>query len=229
MASEEHRTWIKLCGTTSLHDAQLGADAGADALGFIFAPSPRRIDPAAAAEIVAGLPAKIETIGVFVNETPQRVAEIVEQVGLSGVQLHGDETDDVWPEFRRLLDGRRIIKTLQARLLTEGGPRRLGNYVLSECGIDAILLDSGTVGNRGGTGNKFDWHAVQDFACRIRETMPVIVAGGLNSENVVEALRVFQPWGVDVVSGVESAAGRKDETKIREFVAVVRRTGIATK
>src|SRR5271165_2475425 len=110
-------TWIKICATTNLRDAQASVSAGANALGFIFAPSTRRIDVETAAEIIAALPAEIEKIGVFVNETPQRVVQIVEQVGLTGVQLHGDEPVAQLPAYRQTLAGRRLIKTLQAREL----------------------------------------------------------------------------------------------------------------
>ena len=116
-------TWIKFCGTTSLRDALFSVASGADALGFIFAPSPRRVEVAVAAEIVDALPKGVEKIGVFVNESPTRVAEIAANVGLTGVQLHGDEPPEQWPEFRRTLGGRRIIKALQTRELICGEDR----------------------------------------------------------------------------------------------------------
>ncbi len=217
-------TWLKICGTTNLHDAQLAVAAGADALGFIFAPSPRRIETAEAAEIIARLPHGIETIGVFVNETPARVAAVTEQVGLSGVQLHGDEPAEQMAEFRRALGERKVIKTLQARDILNVGQDRLAEYLSARGSIDAILLDSGSARQRGGTGIPFAWEEVAPAAAAIREAMRLIIAGGLNTENVSTALRLFHPCGVDVVSGVESEPGKKDEARLHAFVAAVRGT-----
>jgi phosphoribosylanthranilate isomerase len=222
-------TWVKVCGTTNLHDAQLASAARADALGFIFAPSPRRIELAAAAEIIAKLPNGIEKIGVFVNETPAHVAEVTQRVGLSGVQLHGDEPAEQMPEFRRALGERKIIKTLQARDILNAGRERLAGYLSARGSIDAILLDSGSAQQRGGTGIPFAWEEIVPLASAIREAMPLIVAGGLNAENVSQALRLFAPWGVDVVSGVEREPGKKNEARLRDFVAAVRHTQASAK
>jgi phosphoribosylanthranilate isomerase len=215
-------TWVKICGTTSLHDAQMSVASGADALGFIFAPSSRRIEVAVAAEIVAALPDGVEKIGVFVNQTPARVTEIATQVGLTGVQLQGDESAEQLPEFRQALGDRKIIKTLQAREPEAAGQDAIANYAQSGASIDAVLLDSGTAGQRGGTGVPFAWEKALPLAANIQEAIPLIIAGGLNAQNVGEALRLFRPWGVDVVSGVESEKGKKDEAKLRAFIAAVR-------
>jgi len=219
-------TWIKVCGTTNLHDAQMAVVAWADALGFIFAPSPRRIELADAAEIIAKLPNGIEKIGVFVNETPAHVAEVAQRAGLSGVQLHGDEPAEQMPEFRRALGERKIVKTLQAR---DAGEERLADYLSARGSIDAILLDSGSAHQRGGTGIPFAWEEVVPLAAAIREAMPLIIAGGLNAENIAMALRLFDPWGVDVVSGVERELGKKDEGRLHDFVAAVRHTQASAK
>jgi phosphoribosylanthranilate isomerase len=221
-------TWVKLCGTTDLHDAELSVAAGTDALGFIFAPSPRRIAIAEAAEIIARLPDGIEKIGVFVNQTPAHVAEVAQQAGLSGVQLHGDEPVEQMSEFRRALGERRIIKTLQARDILKA-PERLAEYLAARGSIDAILLDSGSALQRGGTGTPFAWQEVAPFAAAVRAAMPLIVAGGLNPQNVAKAIQLFAPWGVDVVSGVESEPGTKDEARLRDFVAAVRHTQASAK
>jgi len=180
---------------------------------------------------VAALPAEMEKIGVFVNETPQRVAEMAVQVGLTGVQLHGDEPAHEIPEFRRALGHRRIIKSLQARQLLMAG---YGTVLMEEFlqhteSLDAILLDSGSPEARGGTGKPFDWQLAVPLVTRIRADMPVIIAGGLNPENVGEAIRLFEPWGVDVVSGVETEVGKKDEAKLRAFTAAVRAASPAAK
>lgn len=216
-------TWVKVCGTTNLHDAQVSVSLGADALGFIFAPSPRQVEMARAAEIVAALPDGVEKIGVFVNESPARVAEIVTQVGLTGAQLHGDEPAEELPCFRQALGDRRIIKTLQTSTLLGAGEDVLARYLQSRDSIDAVLLDSGTAVKPGGTGIPFDWKEAAPVAAAIKAVVPVIIAGGLNAQNAGEALRLFHPWGLDVVSGVEREPGKKDEAKLRDFVAAVRR------
>ncbi len=223
-------TWVKICATTNLRDAQASVAAGANALGFIFAPSTRRIEVQTAAEIIAALPAEIEKIGVFVNETPERVAAIAERAGLTGVQLHGDEPAAQLAAYRQAVGGRRLIKTLQAReLLAEAGGQVLQRYLAKSESLDAILLDSGVPSKRGGTGVPFDWEAALPLVKRIKAVLPVIIAGGLTAGNVVQAIRLFDPWGVDVVSGVESEAGRKDEAKLRGFVAAARQTESAMK
>jgi phosphoribosylanthranilate isomerase len=215
-------TWIKICGTTSLHDARLAVEAGANALGFVLATSPRRIDLQTAAEIVASLGAEVETIGVFVNEAPTRVGEIVQSVGLSGVQLHGDEDAETIAKVRSLIGQRKIVKAVQASELSANSKLNIAGF---QRDVDAILLDSGSQQLRGGTGAAFDWEEAAPVAASIREKMPLIIAGGLNSGNVSRAIAIFQPWGVDVVSGVESAPGIKDATKLHEFVAAVHQAG----
>jgi phosphoribosylanthranilate isomerase len=219
-------TWVKICATTNLSDAQASLAAGADALGFIFSPSSRRVEVDQAAEIISSLADEIERIGVFVNETPGQVAEVAEQAGLTGVQLHGDEPAGQMPEYRQAVGQRKIIKTLQASELLKS-PDSLNGYLRSRHSIDAVLLDAGSPSQRGGTGQTFDWIAAAPIVARVRAQMPVIIAGGLNPENVAEAIRLFAPWGVDVVSGVERETGRKDEAKLRSFVGAVRQTQAA--
>jgi phosphoribosylanthranilate isomerase len=215
-------TWIKICGTTNLADAQLAVDAGADAVGFIFAKSRRRIEPKAARAIADALPASIEKIGVFVDEHPEQVRDIVAEAGLTGVDLHGEEDEGT----RNLLhaapvDGRRIriFKTLhmgEAKEMEFAQTRILAGL------YDALLLDSGSHEQRGGTGKTFDWDATEKLIRLISVTARVIFAGGLNPDNVAKAIGRFRPWGVDVVSGVEVEIGRKDPEKVRAFVAAVR-------
>ncbi len=218
--------WVKICATTNLGDAKASLAAGADALGFIFSPSSRRIDIAQAAEIISSLTDDIEKIGVFVNQTPSQVAEVAERAGLTGVQLHGDEPADQMAEYRQAVGQRKIIKTLQARELLNS-PDSLNGYLRFRQDIDAILLDAGSPSQRGGTGQTFDWAAAAPIVARVRAQMPVIIAGGLNPGNVAEAIRLFAPWGVDVVSGVEHETGRKDEAKLRSFVGAARQTQAA--
>lgn len=217
-------TWIKICGTTNLRDAQLSLAAGADALGFIFAPSPRKIEITTATGIVAALAGQAEMIGVFVNETPARVAEIAEQVGLTGVQLHGDEPAGSMSEFRRAVGERKIIKTLHANEPLHSAGDKLAQYLSARDWLDAILLDSGSAQQRGGTGAAYDWDRTLPIAQEIRRAMPLIIAGGLNPDNVGHAIELFDPWGVDIVSGVENRPGEKDEARIHDFIAAVRQT-----
>jgi phosphoribosylanthranilate isomerase len=213
--------WIKICGTTNLDDARASLDAGANALGFILAASPRQITAEAAAAIICELPPSIEKIGVVVNETPETLRDLVAATGLTGVQLHGDEGAEKMAEFRRALGLRRIIKTLHAReLLAE--PSKLDAYLDHSAAIDAFLLDSGSVAVRGGTGQTFDWQAALQLVERIKQRSPVIIGGGLNPDNVAEAIRQFDPCGVEVVTGVELSPGRKDPAKLRAFISAAR-------
>ena len=215
-------TWIKICGTTNLEDAKLAVDAGANAIGFIFAKSRRQIEPQAARAIVDSLPERVEKIGVFVDEHPERVREIVSQAGLTGVDLHGEEDEST----RNLLhsapvEGRRIrvFKTLH---MMEPKEMEFAHTRILAGLYDALLLDSGSHEQRGGTGKPFDWDATEKLIRLISVTARVIFAGGLTPQNVGQAITRFRPWGVDVVSGVEAEPGRKDPDKVRAFIAAVR-------
>lgn len=206
------RTWIKFCGTTCIADAVAAVEAGANALGFIFAPSKRQITPAKAREIVGELPDTVERLGIFVDESAERIRAIVEEAGLTGVQLHGKEPPNVVASLRSAAAKLRVIKTV----IMEGDFHLdLEKFVMADSPPDAILLDSGA-----GSGEMFDWRGVRPFLTGTE--MRFIVAGGLTPENVGGALRMFHPWGLDVVSGVESEPGRKDPEKLKAFVAAVR-------
>jgi phosphoribosylanthranilate isomerase len=220
--TRQQSIWVKVCGTTSLRDAQLSVTAGANALGFIFAPSPRQVEVETAKQIVAALGGEVEAIGIFVNESPARVAAIANDAGLSGVQLHGEEAPGQMADFRRELGQRKIIKALLVSSLQSNSDSQLEEYLDAHDSLDAVLLDSGSARQRGGSGVPFDWEDASAIASRIRDSMPLIVAGGLNSGNVARAIELFQPWGIDVVSGVESTPGTKDEIKLRQFMSVVR-------
>ena len=210
-------TWIKICGTTNLEDALAAVEAGADALGFIFTDSPRRITPEAAREIVANLPDSVQKIGVFVNASRERVHSIVSKVGLTGVQLHGTENEQYveelcrgWNDAKRRRHEVRVIKAVPVRPGFENTLRALSRS------LDLFLLDSGA----GGTGKSFD--AKIALAGLKKAPVRFIVAGGLRPENVSEAIQVLKPWGVDVASGVEKEKGKKDHFKLKAFVAAVR-------
>jgi phosphoribosylanthranilate isomerase len=215
------QTWIKICGTTNLDDALASIDAGADALGFIFAASPRRITPESAAAINAVLPPHIDKVGVVVNETPRALAALASQTGVTALQLHGDESPEQLREFRRALPGRKIIKVLQVRELVVA-PDILNPLLDARDSYDFLLLDSGSPTVRGGTGVPFDWNAALSIVERVKPIAPVVIGGGLNSNNVADAIRLFNPWGVEVVSAVELAPGKKDPAKLRAFIAAAR-------
>jgi phosphoribosylanthranilate isomerase len=208
-------TWIKICGTTNLEDALLAAEAGADALGFIFAESPRRITPELARSIIAQLPGEIENVGVFVNSSVEDLCEVVKGTGITRIQLQGDEDADFVRTVKEKLPSLPIAKALRVDERLRESLGALNGSAL----VDCIVLDSGSVAQRGGTGRIFDWQMAQDAIAQSGIHLHLIIAGGLNAGNVGEALRIFRPWGVDVVSGVESCPGKKDASKIREFIA----------
>jgi phosphoribosylanthranilate isomerase len=213
--------WVKICGTTNLEDAQLAVDAGADAVGFVFGPSRRQVTAEQVRPITPHLPDKIEKIGVFVNETPERIAEIVRIAGLTGVQLQGDEPPEEVAELRNL-NLLRVVKTVWA----SAGIGTLAQRIAAHRpNVDSILLDSGSVAVRGGTGTKFDWIEVAAQLRRVQNGTRIIVAGGLNTSNVATAIATLRPWGVDVATGVEREPGKKDSEKVRAFIAAARRAG----
>ena len=202
------RVKVKICGTTSLKDALLVAESGADAVGFIFySRSPRSISQKEVKEIVAQLPPFIETVGVFVNETSDKVNRIAEQCRLTAIQLHGDES----PAFCRRIK-RRVIKAF--RVKDAESLKGISDY-----NVSGFLLDAYHDENKGGTGQVFDWN----LALRVKKQRSVILAGGLNPYNVYTAIHRVRPYGVDVCSGVEKSPGMKDPKKIGEFIKSVRK------
>jgi phosphoribosylanthranilate isomerase len=218
-------TWIKICGTTSLEDALAAVDAGADALGFVFAPSPRRISPRDAARITAALPAAVEKVGVFVNQSLELVVDTVEKAGLTGVQLHGEEDGRFARRLREQVRSQLLL--LKAISMNEVGKAKGKTFAIAAAGdaaaaFSALMLDSGSHTTRGGTGLAFDWQEAVPVARLLARKFKLIIAGGLNPDNVAKALRTFQPWGVDVASGVEQSPGKKDREKLQAFVAAVR-------
>jgi len=200
---------IKICGITNLDDALLAADLGAHALGFIFYPkSPRCVSPEAARQIIAHLPPFVAAVGVFVDEEAGVVQDLAAKVGLDWVQLHGAES----PDYCRSL-GRRVIKGFRIRDRDSLPP--LTAY---QGAAQALLLDTYKKGQVGGTGEIFDWHLAREAKGYGR----IILAGGLTPENVAQAIAAAQPEAVDVASGVEAAAGRKDPARVRAFFEAVR-------
>jgi phosphoribosylanthranilate isomerase len=204
---------IKFCGLTSLPDAQLAVQVGAWAIGLIFWPhSPRRCGLEDAAEIAAALKRQAEIVGVFVNPTLDEVARTADAVGLTMLQLHGEEG----PAFCAEAGRRTGCKVIKAARVRSGADIQ----TLSSFHTDYHLLDSYTAGVPGGTGETFAW----EIARHHRGRTPVILSGGLNPGNVADAISVVRPFAVDVASGVELAPGRKDPDKIRAFAAAVAST-----
>jgi phosphoribosylanthranilate isomerase len=195
---------IKICGTTSEDDALLAVAMGADAVGFVFAPSPRQIAPQVAADIVKRLPPEILTVGVFRDHGRQRVVDIAQFAGLRAVQLHGHER----PEDARWIR-QRLAMVIQAFPAGDARVRTAESY-----NADVVLLDAPNPGS----GQVFDWA----FAAEVPPGQRLMIAGGLTPENVGPAIERTQPWGVDVVSGVERSPGRKDAVKLRAFISEAR-------
>jgi phosphoribosylanthranilate isomerase len=196
--------FVKICGITSEEDALLAVALGANALGFVFAPSPRQMSPDAVAAIVRRLPREILTLGVFRDELPARVVETVFRSGLRGAQLHGRESATVTAAVRRELPF--VVKAFMA------GQDAISLAASYE--MDALLLDAPSPGS----GVVFDWRLAEGAPARHR----LILAGGLTADNVAQAIAQVHPFGVDVSSGVESSPGRKDPRRLREFIRAAR-------
>jgi phosphoribosylanthranilate isomerase len=201
---------IKICGIGNQADARVAAGLGVDALGFVFAESPRRVDPEVVRKICLALPPFISKVGVFVDEDAARVSEIARFCRLDCVQLHGNES----PQYCQTLD----LPVLKAfRVRDEVTLSQLTHY--RDC-VQGFVLDTYVSGKAGGTGQPFDWR----LARGAEEWGPVILSGGLSAENVARAVEQVRPYGVDVSSGVESAPAVKDRDKMRRFVESVRMT-----
>lgn len=200
---------VKICGLRRAEDAAAAVTAGADALGFNFWPGSRRyIEPAGAARIVAEVPPQVLTVGVFVDEQPERVLAIAEQTGIMALQLHGNES----PEYVDQLGDYLKIKTIKVGPGFQ--PKDLSRYPSASL----FLLEGFVAGMVGGTGRTFDW----SLAEMAKDYGKIILAGGLTPDNVAEAVRRVRPWGVDVASGVERKPGIKDPELIREFIQAAR-------
>lgn len=214
--------FIKICGITSDADARMVAAAGANAIGINFYPqSPRAVGIAAAREVIAALPVYVDAVGVFVNTDAAEMRATAQQFGLRTLQVHGNATPElvavlsefaVVPAFPLAVDA-----SAQSVIDFIAACERLGRLP------SAILIDASVPGKFGGTGQTAPWALAKSLVARCR--VPVILAGGLTSRNVAEAIRTIRPWGVDVASGVEVAAGRKEAFKVKSFVEAVRSVG----
>jgi phosphoribosylanthranilate isomerase len=225
-------TWIKICGTTNLEDARLAVEAGADALGFVFYDkSPRAVGPDSAREIIRQLPDGVGKIGVFVDEPADRIAGIFKHAGLTGAQLHAS-MGKTSADLKTLLSGgvKEVYPVFPAALLFDEQGRYKGIQIKEPPDQDAevkekmvaVVLDSGTSEQPGGTGRTFDWNEAAPGVQLMQKYWKVVVAGGLTPANVADAMRILRPWGVDVASGVEAKPGKKDPEKLRAFVKAVR-------
>ena len=199
-----NRTRVKFCGMTRYEDARYAAELGVDALGFVFyEPSPRFIVPDKAADIIGRLPPFLTTVGLFVDATPEDVAETVMQTGIDCVQFHGDESPRLCAESPRpYIKAVRMAAGIDVHAV-------LASYSTAR----AILLDSFESGRVGGTGKTFDWSRIPT-----RVSKPIVLAGGLEPGNVARAIKAVQPAAVDVSSGIEARAGIKDHDKMRKFM-----------
>jgi phosphoribosylanthranilate isomerase len=196
--------FIKICGITNEDDALLATAMDTDALGFVFAPSRRQVQPDLVRDILRRLPREVVTVGVFRNERPERVVDIASRVGLHGVQLHGQEPVS---EVRWIRE--RVSFVIQA--FAAGDPALAA---AANSPADVLLVDSPNPGS----GKVFDWRLAEGAPGGVR----VMLAGGLNSDNVGEAIRLVRPWGVDVSTGVEASPGHKDPRKLRRFIEAAR-------
>jgi phosphoribosylanthranilate isomerase len=208
-------TRIKLCGITTLDDAQLAVEVGAWAVGCILWPgSPRMCDPAEAARIAAAVRRRALVCGVFVNQHLDEVTGLVDAIGLTMVQLHGDEGPAYCGEVARRT-GAKVMKAAQVR---SGADVR----ALEAFHTDFHLLDAHLPGMRGGTGETFDWELVRTR----RSKVPLVLSGGLSPDNVAEAILATRPFAVDTASGTEASPGIKDPAKVAAFVEAVQSTRV---
>jgi phosphoribosylanthranilate isomerase len=213
--------WIKICGNTNLEDALFAAEAGANAVGFVFAPSPRQVDVETVRRIISNLPAGVEKYGVYVDAGLEEITRAVTECGLTGVQIHRTTdpllADHLRKRFADLPGGLRIVHALnyKDRAACEG---RLSELAQNDTAVDAVLIDSGTARAVGGTGTRYDWTEAGESFARFSSQLRLIAAGGLSPDNVQQAIELLRPWGVDVVSGVESRPGKKDPQRVRDFI-----------
>jgi phosphoribosylanthranilate isomerase len=225
--------FIKICANTNLADAQLAAELGADAVGFVFAPSRRRMNAAQVAEITPHLPGSVLTVGVFATTDGDEIIRAVREAGLQAAQLHHDANPKLIARLNDAFEGHvRLIQTVPFNVHSgdNAGFSAALARTLATPGLWAVLVDAARRGKTGGLGMAFDWElAAQEIrlACNTAaasgaDLPPLIVAGGLHSRNVASAIDVLEPWGVDVASGVEAEPGRKDPLRLRSFISAAR-------
>lgn len=196
---------VKICGIKTIEDAHVAMNAGADFIGFVFAPSQRKISPEEAVSIARSLPLSIKTVGVFVNESAEEINRISQLVGLNMVQLHGNEPPG-------------ITKQISCKVIKAFSINKINERIINSYSCDYYLIDSPPNDNyQGGSGETFDWNILDQLCLKQK----LILAGGLTPQNVQQAIRTVKPIGVDVSSGVETN-GKKDQTKIKQFILNVK-------
>jgi phosphoribosylanthranilate isomerase len=221
--------YIKICANTNVEDARLAAELGADAVGFVFAPSKRRVTPEQVAEITRELPAELAKVGVFTSTDAAEILRVAKIAGLTAVQLHSAFDPKLVDAIVAGSGG--VLHVVQVVDVPVGmdleALRTVLTAVLSHPRVLVALLDASHGGVSGGTGRRFDWERAATVVRAVQEATGgwVIVAGGLHAENVGDAIEAFAPWGVDVASGVEASAGKKDPERLRAFVAAARAAG----
>ena len=197
---------VKICGITNLEDASIAVELGANALGFIFAPSPRQITPQKARSIIRAIPSFVKTVGVFVNEAPASIRKVINDCGLDLVQLHGDESPALCDEL--------MPYTIKALRIRDESSLQTGQAYHGK--VRALLLDTYSKEKAGGTGKTFDW----ELALKIKKQgTPIIISGGLAPSNIVAAINTVRPYAVDVNSGVEERPGKKSNILIKALMA----------
>jgi phosphoribosylanthranilate isomerase len=220
--------WIKICGNTNLEDVRMAADAGADAVGFVFAPSPRRISATQISSMMPDLPRDLTKIGVFGTQDFDEIVFALHTAGLHGAQLHGELDFSLAGRLRRQFDpGFFLIQTLHWDLNSDPAraEERLRNElraIARHSDIDAVLLDARTPTASGGTGRILDWPRAKEVLSAEAGKLRIILAGGLYPGNIREAILTLRPWGVDVSSGVESAPGKKHPGILEDFIHAAR-------
>jgi phosphoribosylanthranilate isomerase len=213
--------WVKICANTNLEDAKLAAELGADAVGFVFAPSKRLVNADQVAAIVAELPDFLEKIGVFGARDAAQIGGIVRASGLTGVQLHGGFDLELARQLREELgEAFSITQTIHWQTDDESGnaaevAAKL-DAISHESTIDRVLVDSKSAKGVGGTGISFNWNTARNTLASFQGKL--IVAGGMRPGNAADAISLLRPWGVDVASGVEDFPGKKDPLKLRQFI-----------
>ncbi|MGC2370143.1 MAG: phosphoribosylanthranilate isomerase [Candidatus Sulfotelmatobacter sp.] len=224
-------TWVKICGMTNLEDALTAVDAGADAVGFVFyEKSPRNISVEAAREIVKKLPEGVEKIGVFVGNSIENAARTGLQAGFDALQVYllsyfeSAASVDLQPRAMGSA-GLKVYPALPVAVFLDAGAKNTAGFALERPDgvFDTLILDSGSSQDLpGGTGKTFNWHEAESAVESLSRHQRIVIAGGLTSENVSQAMGILKPWGVDVASGVEARPGKKDPERVRAFVRAVR-------
>ncbi len=237
--------WIKICGTTSLADALLAIEHGADALGFIFAPSKRQVTVEQAAAMAAHLPPHVERVGIFTTADVPGILQTIAQVGLTAVQLHRPHDPAFTAELSQKLAGqtrgqiRGQIRLIQVVGVSPNPVPETASLqaniarirsAFADAALWAVLLDTEKDGRSGGLGVPFSWNFLQPAlqegtASQIASRPKLLLAGGLDAANVAEAIQTLRPWGVDCVSGVEAGPGRKDPVRLAGFIQAARQAG----